>query len=76
MVQTAHHSKQLISFAQDYPLPVVARWAVAFAVTVTTWDRRVRTRRALARLDAARLQDVGISLQEAKDEAAKMFWRG
>jgi uncharacterized protein YjiS (DUF1127 family) len=29
----------------------------------------------LARLEAARLQDIGISLEEAKAEAAKNFWR-
>lgn len=75
MVQTANNSIQLISFVQDHPLPVIARWALAFAVLVTKWDRRARTRRALARLEAARLQDIGISLEEAKAEAAKNFWR-
>ena len=36
---------------------------------------RHRQRRALARLDARLLRDVGISPEQAQAEAAKPFWR-
>lgn len=36
--------------------------------------RRIRSRRALARLDAALLKDIGVSFAEAEQEANKPFW--
>jgi uncharacterized protein YjiS (DUF1127 family) len=33
-----------------------------------------RQRRALARMDAAQLRDLGISLDEARNEAARPVW--
>ncbi len=71
---TAQHTDQLSHLALNHPLPVVAQWALSFALLVTVWDRRVRTRRALARLDAARLQDIGISPEDARAEVLKKFW--
>lgn len=37
--------------------------------------RRMRTRRALARLSADLLDDIGLSRSEALNEAHKPFWR-
>jgi uncharacterized protein YjiS (DUF1127 family) len=39
------------------------------------WFRRVHNRRELASLDAARLQDVGLSEQAIRREVAKPFWQ-
>ena len=39
------------------------------------WRRRLRTRHALAQLDAARLRDVGITHTQARREAEKPFWK-
>lgn len=39
------------------------------------WIWRAQSRRALARLDARLLDDVGISAVAARDEAAKPFWQ-
>ena len=36
---------------------------------------RQATRRALDRLDARLLDDIGITAQEARTEAAKPFWQ-
>lgn len=36
---------------------------------------RARTRRALARLDVAALNDIGISARAARQELRKPFWR-
>jgi uncharacterized protein YjiS (DUF1127 family) len=68
-------ARHLVNLSQNHPLPVLAKWALAFAVKLTTWDRRYRTRRALARLDAVRLKDIGITPEAARHEASKKFWR-
>ncbi|MGR3838909.1 MAG: DUF1127 domain-containing protein [Cognatishimia sp.] len=65
---------QLTQTAATQPLPLFAQWAIAFAATVTLWERRAKTRKALADLDQARLQDVGISPEEARDEIRKRYW--
>ena len=65
---------QLTQTAATQPLPLFAQWAIAFAATVTLWERRAKTRKALADLDHARLQDVGISPEEARDEIRKRYW--
>lgn len=42
---------------------------------VTFWAHRRRTRRALEKLDANLLRDIGLDPAEARDEAAKYFWQ-
>ncbi|BAN46117.1 DUF1127 domain-containing protein [Metapseudomonas resinovorans] len=42
------------------------------------WNRfwmRLRTRRALLELDAHALKDIGLTRQQALDEALKPFWK-
>ncbi|MCP4209522.1 MAG: DUF1127 domain-containing protein [Shimia sp.] len=56
-------------------LPVAARAALSFAAVVTDWDKRMRTRRALARLSDAQLKDVGLTLHDARIEARKKMWQ-
>jgi uncharacterized protein YjiS (DUF1127 family) len=56
-------------------LPVVARVALFFAATVTEWDKRSRTRRALSSLTKTQLLDVGLTVQEARMEARKKMWQ-
>lgn len=41
---------------------------------VATWARRFNTRAALAKLDNAALEDIGISYRQAFKEANKPFW--
>lgn len=38
------------------------------------WRSRRRTRRALARLDAHLLADIGMSKEDMQQEALKPFW--
>ncbi len=56
-------------------LPILARWAVAFAVMVTKWERRQKTRNHLARLTDHQLDDIGISRSQARTETNKAFWQ-
>ncbi|MBF8778752.1 DUF1127 domain-containing protein [Pseudomonas fulva] len=39
------------------------------------WQRRVSSRRQLARLDARLLADAGISEAQRQEELSKPFWR-
>lgn len=41
---------------------------------VRIWLETSRQRRALARLDAARLEDIGLDPEAAAAEAARPFW--
>ena len=43
--------------------------------TLLLWQRRVSSRRELARLDERLLADAGISLNERAEEISKPFWR-
>jgi uncharacterized protein YjiS (DUF1127 family) len=55
-------------------LPPLAAVVFAIAVTVLKWEQRQATRRALRRLDAHLLADVGLSGRLAQTEARKAFW--
>lgn len=66
---------QVISYDLGRTAPVAARWAMAFAVTVTKWDTRHRTRKALARLSDDQLRDIGLERDVAYTEARRPFWR-
>ena len=39
------------------------------------WRERARTRRALRGLDHYRLEDIGLSREQARAEANKFFWQ-
>jgi len=55
--------------------PKLAVIAVAFAVCVSKWVERRRTRQVLAQLDTWQLNDIGLTARQAQVEASKMFWR-
>ena len=57
-------------------LPFVATVAVKFAVCVTKWSIRHRTRRALSQLEPWQLTDVGLTQEQASTEASRAFWQG
>jgi len=56
-------------------LPVLAQWAVTFAVLVTKWSLRQHTRKHLRHLSAEQLNDIGLSRQDAHYQATLPFWR-
>lgn len=51
------------------PLPL------RMAATLLLWQRRIVSRRQLARLDARLLADAGISESQRHAELGKPFWR-
>lgn len=55
--------------------PLLAHVAITFAVLVTKWATRRRTRLALTRLEPWMLRDVGLTPEQAATEASRVFWR-
>ncbi len=47
---------------------------VAVIGTLFSWQERLSARDSLRDVDARLLSDMGISVEEAKSEAAKPFW--
>ncbi|MEL7181492.1 MAG: DUF1127 domain-containing protein [Pseudomonadota bacterium] len=71
----ALHSADMNVLNTQAKLPLVAGLAVKFAVRVTTWDMRRKSRRALARLEPHLLHDIGLDRSSAQAEANKPFWQ-
>ena len=75
MTQTlTPHTKALATLSQP-GIPVAALIAVKFAVCVTSWATRHRTRQALRQLEPWQLRDVGLTPAEAEHEASRVFWK-
>ena len=67
-------STETLGILNQRGLSVLALLAVNFAVCVTKWATRRRTRIALSKLDAHLLVDVGLTREQANAEAARVFW--
>jgi len=50
-------------------------WATRFLLWCARCSARSRQRQALAELDDHFLKDIGVTWQQAIDEAAKPFWK-
>ena len=50
-------------------------WPLRVIATITQWQRRIVSRRQLARLDARLLADAGITEDQRYVELQKPFWR-
>ena len=76
MTRTAYKNiDALIYLRENNALPIVSVMAVQFAVTVSKWTLRHRTRMALGHLTEAQLRDVGLTPLQARREAARLFWQ-
>ena len=76
MARTAKNTSEALSFLSEARIvPTVAVLAVTCAAGVSKWARRRETRKALSRLTALELRDVGLTPEEAHIEASKVFWR-
>ncbi|WP_295311637.1 DUF1127 domain-containing protein [Roseobacter sp.] len=56
-------------------VPMLSLIAVEFAVCLSQWVTRRRTRQALRQLTVWQLEDVGLTPEMAHREASKVFWR-
>ncbi|QFT60046.1 hypothetical protein FIU94_14540 [Sulfitobacter sp. THAF37] len=75
MTQTRPLTSDALSILAQPGTPITAQLAVAFAVCVTKWATRRRTRLALSRLEPWQLSDVGLTPGQAEIEASRVFWR-
>lgn len=71
----ALHPAQITVLNAQANLPIVARLAVKFAVTMVKWDTRRKSRRSLKDLGPHLLHDIGLDRSSAQAEAAKPFWQ-
>ena len=55
-------------------LPALSRVAIYAAWVVAVWSQRAHTRKTLAHLSDAQLHDIGLTRDQANDEADKAFW--
>ena len=76
MTRTAYSNIDvLIYLGENNALQIVSVLAVQFAVTVSKWTLRHRTRKALGWLTETQLRDVGLTPLQARREAARLFWQ-
>jgi uncharacterized protein YjiS (DUF1127 family) len=61
--------------ASATPAPSLPELMRRLAQLAALAQQRIRQRRALARLDARLLRDIGVSPEQARRETAKPFWR-
>ncbi|WP_299961851.1 DUF1127 domain-containing protein [uncultured Roseobacter sp.] len=73
LMTPSHRTIAYLNTAKD--IPTVALLALEFAVIVSKWATRRRTRRALSQLENWQLDDVGLTPRVARTEASKVFWR-
>jgi uncharacterized protein YjiS (DUF1127 family) len=71
----ALHPAHIAALNHQAQLPLLANFAVRFAVVVTKWDMRSKTRCALKHLDEHLLVDIGVDQSAADAEASKPFWQ-
>lgn len=68
-------STEMLATLNTRGLPIAALIAVKFAVCVTKWATRRRTRAALRQLESWQLRDVGLTRDKAITEASRVFWK-
>lgn len=71
----ALHTAQINVLNSQKNLPLVAGLAVKFAVIVTKWDTRRKSRRTLTNMEPHLLHDIGLDRHSAHAEASKPFWQ-
>jgi uncharacterized protein YjiS (DUF1127 family) len=73
MIRTQTRHAPALPFATAFGTPLGALSNLASLGAV--WRRRIRTRRALARMDRHLLSDIGLTEEDVRAEAGKPFWR-
>ena len=73
LTQTDHLA--LAQLSKSPALPTVSRVALQLAFLTLVWTQRSRSRAHLRKLDYAKLEDVGLTPNDAHTEYMKWFWR-
>lgn len=70
------HTPQIVlNLANRGQLPLISQWAIHLANTVVLWSDRYKARQVLGTMPLERLDDIGLTSKQAKEEARKPFWR-
>ena len=64
-----------LAYLQSRQLTPVAKVAIYIAAVAVSWAERRRSRIALGNLDDHQLRDIGITREQACDEASRPFWQ-
>ncbi len=76
MIQHSQPLHSNMTFLNSRPaLPILAQVALGFAVLITKWSLRHRTRKHLRHMSAEQLNDIGIDRKDAHYQATLPFWR-
>ncbi|SLN18794.1 hypothetical protein PSA7680_00660 [Pseudoruegeria aquimaris] len=71
----SQHARNIHFLESRHPLPPLSQIALTVAVVLAKWQDRARSRRALSRLTAHELKDIGLTREQAWTEARREFWR-
>jgi uncharacterized protein YjiS (DUF1127 family) len=74
-VRLTLHSQEMAAGQHNGPREAVMRNAPSGLSRWAAFWQRVHTRKALLELTPEQLKDVGLSLQQAREEGLKPFWR-
>lgn len=74
MTALAFDHPALNAHAAAAPSPL-SQVLMTLAVTVSVWETRSKTRRALREMEPARYADIGLSTAEVLREVDKAFWQ-
>ena len=76
MARTSTIPNEALTYLADARfVPTASVIAVEIAVRLSKWAMRRETRKALRTLTEWELRDVGLTPDEARIEASKVFWR-
>ncbi|MCH2094539.1 MAG: DUF1127 domain-containing protein [Rhodobacteraceae bacterium] len=77
MTQTTPPLTSDLRYLTDHrPLAPITASVLRLAVLLDKWSTRRRTRRALSQLEPHLLNDIGLDLETARQEAQRAFWLG
>jgi len=74
MLKLSHLDQSYPKLEFAHSVPAVAAMLIGAANCLTVFVHRHRSRKELARLDRYRLLDLGLTADEADQEASKWFW--
>ena len=74
MLKLSHLDQSYPKLEYAHSVPAVAAILIGAANCLTVFVHRHRSRKELAHLDQSLLFDIGLTAEEADQEASKWFW--
>ena len=64
-----------LNLGKRQQFPLISQWAIQLANTIVLWNDRYKSRRFLSTMSHTQLTDIGVTPEQARREACKLFWR-